>query len=234
MKKKSGKKYRTLKEEFDASRSYSIDEAVVLLKRLSYVKFDPSVDIAVNLGVNPRHAEQNIRGAVTLPHGKGKKIRIIVFAKGEKMSEANEAGVQEVGGEDLAKKISGGWLAFDCIVATPDMMGIVGKLGKTLGPRGLMPNPKLGTVTFDLKKTIVDLKLGRAEFKVDKAGIVHVSIGKLSFEESKIEENIRVVLETLQKLKPSSAKGMYMKKLTVSSTMGPGIKVDLVTMRING
>jgi large subunit ribosomal protein L1 len=186
----------------------------------------------VNLGVDPRHADQNLRGATVLPNGLGKKVRIVVFAKGEKAAEANGLGVDAVGGDDLAKRITEGWLDFDQVIATPDMMGVVGKLGKVLGPRGLMPNPKLGTVTFEVEKAVTELRAGRAEYRVDKAGIVHTSIGRSNFTPEALAENARTVVDTLLRAKPSTAKGTYLKKVTLSATMGPGVRVDTTPFKI--
>lgn len=228
---KRGKKYRKVSDQVDRSKLYSLEDAVGLAKSTSYSKFDGTVEIAVNLGVDPRHADQNVRGATPLPHGTGKSVRIVVFAKGDKAVEASKQDVEFVGGDDLAEKISGGWLDFDQVIATPDMMGVVGKLGRVLGPRGLMPNPKLGTVTFDVVPAINELKAGRAEFRVDKAGIVHAPVGKASMDVAKLTENASAVLDALQKAKPSTAKGTYIKKMAVSATMGPGIKVDTSVYR---
>ncbi|MCB9228391.1 MAG: 50S ribosomal protein L1 [Deltaproteobacteria bacterium] len=221
-----GKKYRNLCKEMDLTKVYPLSDAVELAKKASYSKFGGSLDLAVNLGVDPRHADQNVRGACPLPHGLGKEVRIVVFAKGQKAVEASEAGVEFVGADDLAEKIQAGWLDFDQVVATPDMMAVVGKLGRVLGPRGLMPNPKLGTVTFDVVEAIRQMKAGRVEYRVDKAGIVHASVGKLSMDSDKLLGNIEAVVESLIKAKPSTAKGTYLKRMAVSPTMGPGIKVD--------
>jgi len=226
-----GKKYRLAAEKVDRNKQHSLDEAVALLKEVSYTKFDGTVDLAINLGVDPRHADQNVRGTTPLPHGLGKTVRIVVFAKGDAAMQAQSAGVEAVGGDDLATRISGGWLDFDQVIATPDMMGVVGKLGRVLGPRGLMPNPKLGTVTFEVTKAINELKAGRTEFRVDKAGIAHCPVGKASFASDKLADNIRAVLETVVKAKPSTAKGTYLKKISVSSTMSPGIKIDPAPFR---
>ena len=223
---KRGKKYRSVCEKFDLAKLYPLTEAVGLAKQASYSKFGGSLDLAVNLGVDPRHADQNVRGAVPLPHGLGKDVRIVGFAKGQKAVEAKETGVEFVGADDLAEKIQGGWLDFDQVIATPDMMAVVGKLGRVLGPRGLMPNPKLGTVTFDVVEAINQMKAGRAECRVDKAGIVHAPVGKLDMDSEKLQGNIEAVLEALVKAKPSTAKGMYLKKIALSATMGPGFKVD--------
>ena len=229
---KRGKKFLKALERVDRNKNYSTQEAVKLVKEVSFSKMKESVDISVNLGLDPRHADQNIRGATLLPHGLGKTVRVIVFAKGEKATEAAQLGVEAVGGDELAKRITDGWMDFDQVIATPDMMGVVGKLGKVLGPRGLMPNPKVGTVTFDVSKAIGELKAGRAEYRVDKCGIVHTSVGRLSFTETQIEENLVTVMDALQKAKPSTAKGTYIKKITISSTMGPGIRIDPVPFRV--
>ncbi len=227
---KSGKNYLANRAKVDSEKKYSLAEAVELLKSLASKKFDESVDVAVRLGVDPRHADQMVRGAVVLPHGTGKSARVIVFAKGEKELEARDAGADFVGGDDLAKKINEGWLDFDKAVATPDMMGVVGKLGRVLGPRGLMPNPKVGTVTFDLARAIKDIKAGKVDFRVEKAGIVHAPVGRISFSAEKLSENITTLIETLNRLKPASSKGNYMRGFTLSTTMGPGIRVDLNTL----
>jgi len=223
---KKGKKYREALAKIDRLKKYSLEEAVRLAISTSYVKFDETVDIAVRLGVDPRHADQMVRGSVLLPHGVGKTVRVIVFAKGEKEKEALEAGADAVGSEDLIQKIQGGWLEFDKAVATPDMMGQVGKLGKILGPRGMMPNVKLGTVTFDIAKAVKELKAGKIEFKVERAGIVHAPMGKVSFGPQKLIENIAAFMDTILRLKPASSKGTYLKGIALSTTMGPGIKVD--------
>lgn len=207
---------------------YDLHEASELVKQTSYVKFDETVELAIRLGVDPKRADQMVRGTTVLPHGTGKKVRIVVFAKGEKEQEAREAGADHVGAEDLLEKIKGGWLDFDSAIATPDLMGSVGKLGKVLGPRGLMPNPKTGTVTFEVAKAIQDIRKGRVEYKVDKAGNVHVPIGKVSFGSQKIKENAQVVFDSILKAKPASSKGRYVKSATLSSTMGPGIPLDSV------
>ncbi|MGE0175160.1 MAG: 50S ribosomal protein L1 [Oligoflexales bacterium] len=229
---KQGKKYRAALAQVDREKAYPLEEACNLIKKVAFSKMDESVDLAVNLGVDPRHADQNIRGAVPLPHGKGKKVRIVIFAKGEKATEANGLGVEAVGGDDLAKRISEGWLDFDQVIATPDMMGVVGKLGKVLGPRGLMPNPKLGTVTFEVAKAVNELRQGRAEYRVDKAGIVHTLVGKVSFSSEQLAGNIGALMDALLKAKPSTAKGTYVKKIAISSTMGPGIKVDTAPYKL--
>jgi large subunit ribosomal protein L1 len=222
----SNKKMTKAIEGVDRGKEYSLAEAVKMIKERAFAKFDETVDLAMNLGVDPRKSDQMVRGSVMLPHGTGKTVRVLVFAKGEKEKEAQEAGADFVGAEDLVEKIKGGWLEFDKAVATPDMMGTVGKIGKILGPRGLMPNPKLGTVTFDVGKAVQDLKGGKVEYKVEKAGIVHVPIGKVSFSENAIVENAQAVVDSIVRAKPSAAKGKYLKKVSVSSTMGPGFKID--------
>jgi large subunit ribosomal protein L1 len=221
-----GKKMESALKKVDQGKEYALDEAVKALKEASYTKFDETVDLAVNLGVDPKKSDQMVRGTVVLPYGTGKKIKVLVFAKGEKEKEAQDAGADYVGAEDLAEKIQKGWMDFDRAVATPDVMGLVGKLGKVLGPRGLMPNPKLGTVTFDVAKAVKEIKAGKVEYKTEKAGIVHVPIGKVSFEAEKLLENARVVIDAIIKAKPGTSKGKYIKKIALSSTMGPGIKVD--------
>ncbi len=223
---KIGKKYKAAAQKVEVTKSYSLQDAMELVKQTSYSKFVGSVDLALNLGVDPRQADQNVRGAIALPHGLGKTVRIIVFAKGQKAIEAKDLGVEFVGGDDLAEKISAGWLEFDQVISTPDMMAVVGKLGKVLGPRGLMPNPKMGTVTFDVKTAIQELKAGRAEFRVEKAGIVHTTVGKASMESAALVANVEAVIDAVLKAKPASAKGTYLKKITLSATMGPGIKID--------
>jgi len=227
---KRGKKYLEALKKIDRNRLYEPGEALQLVKELASAKFDETVELSVRLGVDPRHADQQVRGTVGLPHGTGKTRRVLVFAKGEKVKEAEEAGADVVGGEELAEKIRGGWLDFDVAVATPDMMGVVGKLGKILGPRGLMPNPKSGTVTFDIARTVKELKAGRIEFRVDKTAIVHGPIGKVSFEVEKLRENFNAFMEALIKAKPPAAKGQYLRSIAVSSTMGPGIKINPVSV----
>jgi large subunit ribosomal protein L1 len=221
------KKHKEARAKVDRTRNYQLKEAVEIIKEASYAKFDETVDVAVRLGVDPRHADQMVRGAVVLPNGLGKTVRVLVFAKGEKEREARDAGADYVGAEDLVAKIQEGWFEFDTAIATPDMMGVVGKIGKLLGPRGLMPNPKVGTVTFDIDRAIKDSKAGKVEFRVEKAGIVHAPVGKLSFAEEKLQENILALVDALVKAKPPAAKGNYMKKITISSTMGPGVALDL-------
>jgi large subunit ribosomal protein L1 len=224
------KKKKAVREKIDLTKEYSLEDAVSLVKESSYARFDESIDLAVNLGIDPRKSDQLVRGTVILPHGIGKKIRVLVFAKGEKEKEAIDAGADYVGSEDLVEKISKGWLDFDKAVATPDIMGLVGKLGKILGPRGLMPNPKLGTVTFDIAKAVKEIKAGKVEYKAEKAGIVHVSIGKVSFDSKKLRENAKAIIDSLVKAKPATSKGKYLKKLSISSTMGPGISVDITSL----
>lgn len=221
-----GKKMLEARKKLDKSHRYELHEALDLVKELAFAKFDESVEMAVRLGVNPRHADQMVRGSVVLPHGVGKVPRVLVFAKGEKEREALDAGADVVGAEEIAQKITEGWLDFDRAAATPDMMGIVGRLGKILGPRGLMPNPRTGTVALDIGRVVREIKAGKVEFRVDRAGIVHAGIGRVSFSREALEENATTLLETLVRLKPSTSKGKYMKSIALSSTMGPGIKVD--------
>jgi len=223
---KHGKKYREALNKIDRAKRYTIEEACNLLPDTRVAKFDESVDVAVRLGVNPKYADQMVRGAVVMPHGTGKSIRVAVFAKGDKAKEAEAAGADVFGAEDLVEKIQGGFLDFDATVATPDMMGLVGKLGRILGTRGLMPNPKVGTVTFDVTKAVRELKAGRVEFRVEKAGIVHAPVGRISFGSVKLRENLMALIDLLLKLKPSSAKGTYVRSLALSTTMGPSIRVD--------
>jgi len=219
------KKHIDARQKIDKTNQYDIQEAVGLLKELKHVKFDETVEMAVNLGVDAKKSEQMVRGSVVLPHGLGKKIRVLVFAKGEKTTEASDAGAEFVGAEDLVKKIQSGWLDFDKVVATPDVMGMVGTLGKVLGPRGLMPNPKSGTVTFDVSKAVKDITAGKADYRTEKAGVIHVSIGKLSFDKEKLVDNAKAVVKALEKAKPASSKGRYFKKISISSTMGVGVPV---------
>ncbi len=223
---KRGKKYLNSRAKFETRTSYDFKESVQMAIDAAYAKFDETVDLAVRLGVDPRHADQMVRGTVVLPNGLGKEVRVLVFAKGEKEAEARDAGADFVGNDELIEKIKGGWFGFDKAVATPDMMGSVGKIGRVLGPRGLMPNAKTGTVTFDLAKAVQELKAGKIEFRVEKAGIVHVPMGKVSFGTDKLMENIAAFLETIQRLKPSSSKGTYLKSIAISTTMGPGFKID--------
>ena len=222
-----GKKYKQAAELVERGRPYEPAEAMDLLKQTSYVSFDASAEAHIRLGVDPRHADQMVRGTVVLPHGIGKPVRVLAFAQGEKAQEALRAGADEVGGDDVAKRIEGGWLEFDIAVATPDMMGVVGRLGRILGRRGLMPNPKSGTITFDLERAIKELKSGRVEFKVDKAGIIHTPFGKASFESQQLSENLAALIDAINRARPSAAKGQYFKSLSVSASMGPGIRVDV-------
>jgi len=219
------KKHNEARAKIDKTKQYDINEAIGFIQELKHTKFDETVDLAINLGVDPRKSDQMVRGSVVLPHGLGKKVRVAVFAKGEKATEAEKAGADIVGAEDLVEKVSGGWLDFDKVVATPDVMGLVGKLGKVLGPRGLMPNPKSGTVTFDVGKAVQDITAGKADFRTEKAGVIHVSIGKISFDKDKLIDNARTVISSLEKAKPSSSKGKYLKKISISSTMGVGVPV---------
>mgnify|MGYP001584575220 CR=1 FL=1 len=222
-----GKKYNTAIKNIDITKQYKLEEAIEIVRKSAYTKFDETVDLAVNLGVDPKKSDQMVRGTVVLPHGIGKKVRVLAFVKGEKAKEAADAGADYVGAEDFIEKINGGWLEFDKAVATPDLMGMVSKLGKILGPRGLMPNPKTGTVTFDIGKAVKEIKAGKVDYKTEKAGIVHVSIGKVSFDSQKLYENAKTVLDAIIKAKPASSKGKYFKKLSVSSTMGIGVSVDV-------
>ncbi|MBF0189018.1 MAG: 50S ribosomal protein L1 [Magnetococcales bacterium] len=223
---KLSKRQQKIAESVDRKAAYTLVEGISKVKENATAKFDETIDVAVNLSVDPRHADQMIRGSVSLPHGTGKTVRVLVFAKGDKATEATEAGADFVGAEELAEKIQGGWMEFDRVVATPDVMGVVGRLGRLLGPRGLMPNPKLGTVTFDVGKTVTEIKAGQVTFRVEKAGIIHAGIGKASFSEEHLVANAQKFLDQLKKMKPSAVKGKYIKKITVSSTMGPGVKLD--------
>ena len=223
---KHGKKYREMAAKIDGDRRYDLDEAVTLVKETATTTFDATVDLAVRLGVNPRHADQMVRGAVVLPHGTGKSVVVAVFAKGDKAKEAEEAGADVVGADDLVTKIKEGWLDFDKTIATPDMMGLVGRIGRVLGPRGLMPNPKTGSVTMDVAQAVQDAKAGKVDFRVEKAGIVHAGVGKVSFTAEQLTDNINAFLEQLHKLKPSSAKGIYVRSVNLSSTMRPGIRLN--------
>jgi len=229
---KTGKKRAAALQKPDKSRRYALGEAVALLKETAFANFDESVDVAVRLGVDPKHADQMVRGAVVRPHGTGKTNRVLVFAKGEKITEAEAAGADFVGGDDLVAKINEGWLDFDTVIATPDMMGQVGRLGRVLGPPGRMPNPKVGTVTFDVSKAVGEAKAGKVEFRVEKAGIVHAQVGKKSFGEPELAGNVKSLVGALVKAKPPAAKGTYLRSITLSSTMGPGIKVDPGTIEV--
>ncbi|MDH3999181.1 MAG: 50S ribosomal protein L1 [Desulfuromonadales bacterium] len=223
----TGKQIKASKEKVDRNKTYPIEEALALVKETAFAKFDETVDICVKLGVDPRKADQMVRGAVVLPNGLGKAIRVLVFAKGEKALEAQEAGADFVGGDDLVEKIKGGWFDFDTAIATPDMMGTVGKIGKLLGPRGLMPNPKVGTVTFEVGRAVNEAKSGKVEYRVEKAGIIHAPVGKVSFDVNKLQGNVLCLMDALVKAKPSSAKGTYLKKVSISATMGPGVCLDI-------
>ena len=227
---KPGRRRKEPTSKVERGRLYALAEACSLVKDASFAKFDESVDLAVRLGVNPKHADQMVRGATVLPHGIGKTVRVLVFAKGEKAHEAEAAGADFVGADDMVAKVQEGWLDFDTVVATPDMMGQVGRLGRILGPRGLMPNPKVGTVTFDVEKAISDVKAGKVEFRVERAGIVHAPVGKRSFDADKLTDNTRALLDALLRAKPASAKGTYLRSITLSSTMGPGIRIDPATI----
>ncbi|MCX8033785.1 MAG: 50S ribosomal protein L1 [Thermodesulfovibrio sp.] len=227
-----GKKLDAVKEKLDLQKEYTFEEAVALLKENSFVKFDETVELSINLGIDPRKSDQVVRNTVVLPHGTGKEVKVLVFAKGEKEKEARQAGADYVGAEDLIEKIQQGWLEFDRAIATPDMMGQVGKLGKILGPRGLMPNPKLGTVTFDVGKAVKESKAGKIEYRNDKGGVVHVPIGKISFDKEKLVENAIAVLKSVVRAKPPTSKGKYIKKVTMSSTMGPGLKIDISKLKL--
>lgn len=224
---KVAKKQKEVRSQIKPEKKYVLDEAFDLVLKGATAKFDETVDVAIRLGIDAKQSNQSVRGAVVLPHGLGKKVRVLVIAKGEKDKEARDAGADHVGADDVVEKINGGWLDFDAVIATPDMMGVVGKIGKVLGPRGLMPNPKLGTVTFDVKKAIQDVKSGKAEFRTDKAGIVHVPFGKVSFGKEQLGNNLKSILETVRRLKPSTSKGIYFRSLSLSCTMGPGVRVDL-------
>jgi large subunit ribosomal protein L1 len=228
---KHGKRFENSRKDFDRLKQWSLAEGVAWVLKMSSAKFDETVDIAMKLGVDPRHADQMIRSSVVLPYGTGKVTRVLVFAKGAKEAEARDAGADYIGADDLVAKIQGGWLEFDKTVATPDMMGTVGKIGRILGPRNLMPNAKLGTVTFDLAAVIKDIKAGKVDFKVEKGGIIHAGIGKVSFGEERLAGNIRAFVEKIIQLKPSTSKGIYIRSVVLSSTMGPGVKIDPVQAR---
>jgi len=223
---KRGKRYLEAQKAFDRLTLYEPKEAIRIVKENAKAKFDETVEVAFKLGIDTRHADQQIRGAVVLPHGTGKTRSVLVFAKGDKAKEAEAAGADYVGAEDMVEKIQQGWFGFDVVVATPDMMSVVGKLGKLLGPKGLMPNPKTGTVTFEVEKAVKEIKAGKVEYRADKAGIIHVPIGKVSFEQEKLEENFKLIAETILKARPAAAKGQYVRSVTVSSTMGPGVKIN--------
>lgn len=226
-----GRTYRQKADAVDRDKHYPLDEAVALLLESKRTKFDETAEVALNLGVDPRHADQNVRGAIVLPHGTGKSARVVVFAKGDKEREAREAGADEVGAEDLAKRIQEGWLDFDRVIATPDMMSIVGRLGRVLGPRGLMPNPKVGTVTQDVTRAVSEQKAGKIEFRVDKAGIVHAPFGKTSFSSEQLKDNLLAIADVILKAKPVATKGTYLKKVSISTSMGPGIRLDTASLQ---
>lgn len=231
---KVAKKHAAALTKVDSTRRYSLDEACALVKECKYAKFDETVDLAVRLGVNPRHADQMVRGAVVLPHGTGQSLRVLVFAKGDKAKEAEAAGADMVGEADLVTKVQEGFMDFDRVIATPDMMGQVGKLGRILGPRGLMPNPKVGTVTFDVGNAVSEAKAGKVEYRVEKAGIVHARIGKVSFADAALKENATALIQALVRAKPATSKGVYLKSITLSSTMGPGVKIDTTSIAAQG
>ncbi|MBI2092567.1 MAG: 50S ribosomal protein L1 [Deltaproteobacteria bacterium] len=226
------KKYKKSSGLVDKQKKYSIEEAFAVLDKMEKAKFDETVDVAIRLGVDPKQSDQMVRGAIPLPHGLGKTLRVIVFAKGDKEKEARDAGANEVGADDLVEKIKNGWMDFDKAIATPDLMGVVSKIGKILGPRGLMPNPKLGTVTFDVAKAVKEAKAGRVEFRVEKSGIIHAPIGKRSFGAAKLKDNFNVLLEAVIKAKPSSAKGTYLRSMAVSSTMSPGVRMNVSAIKV--
>ncbi|MFO7180843.1 MAG: 50S ribosomal protein L1 [Pseudomonadota bacterium] len=234
MAKKPAKKHAAALAKIDRSKRYTVEEAVALVQAVAFAKFDESVDVAVRLGVNPKHADQMVRGAIVLPHGTGKTIRVAVFARGEKEREALEAGADVAGGDELVQRVQEGFLDFDRVIATPDMMGAVGKLGRVLGPRGLMPNPKVGTVTFDVKNAVREAKAGKVEYRVDKAGVVHCRVGRRSFDQAKLTENTVALLRELVQKKPPTAKGTYLKSITLSSTMGPGVRIDPAAFAAGG
>lgn len=224
--KKHGKKYRAAVEKLEGGRKYGLDDAAQKIKEVAFAKFDETVELTIWLGVDPRKADQLVRGTLVLPHGLGKSKKVLVIAQGEKIKEAEEAGADLVGGQDMVDKIKGGWLEFDAVISTPDMMRLVGGLGKVLGPRGLMPNPKTGTVTFDVKTAVKETKAGKVEYRVDKTGVIHTAVGKVSFDANKIADNARALIEAVVKAKPSTAKGKYMKKVNLSPTMGPSVPLD--------
>lgn len=224
--KKHGKKYRAALEKIDAGRKYDLDSGIAKVKEISFAKFDETVELTMWLGVDPRKADQLVRGTIVLPHGIGKTKTVLVIAQGEKLREAEEAGADIVGGEDIVNRIKGGWTDFDAVISTPDMMRLVGQLGKVLGPRGLMPNPKTGTVTFDVATAVKETKAGKVEYRVDKTGVIHVGVGKVSFEDNKLKENAKALLDAVVKAKPATAKGKYVKKVNLASTMSPGVLLD--------
>jgi large subunit ribosomal protein L1 len=224
-----GKKFEAAAKRVDKP-AYALGDAMPLIKKVAFAKFDETVDVSIRLGVDPKHADQMVRGTVVLPHGLGKTLRVIAIASGDKVREAREAGADEVGGDDLVQKIQGGWMEFDAVVATPDMMKSVGRLGKVLGPRGLMPNPKTGTVTMEVARAVRELKAGKVEFRVDKTGIIHCAVGKVSFDAAKLAENAQALIASVLKAKPATAKGKYVKSIVVSSTMGPGVTIDPATV----
>ena len=226
-----GKKYSESRKKIDSHKRYDVEEAITVALESSFVKFDETIDVAINLGVDPRHADQMVRGTVILPNGLGKEVKVLVFAKGEKEKEALDAGADFAGNDEFIDKIKGGWFGFDKAVATPDVMGVVGKIGKLLGPRGLMPNAKTGTVTFDISRAVNELKAGKIDFRVEKAGIIHAPIGKVSFGVAKLAENLNSLIDKIMRLKPASSKGIYLKNIVISTTMGPGIKVDTTLAR---
>lgn len=228
---KRGKKFQKSKEKVDNNKTYNFDEAVQTVLDTAYAKFDETLDVAVRLGVDPRHADQMVRGTVVLPNGLGKEVKVLVFAKGEKEIEAKEAGADFIGNDEFIEKIKGGWFGFDKAVATPDMMSSVGKIGRLLGPRGLMPNAKVGTVTFDISRAVNELKAGKIDFRVEKTGIVHAPLGKVSFGAEKLVQNISAFLDKIIRLKPASSKGMYLKGIVISTTMGPGVKIDTADVK---
>jgi large subunit ribosomal protein L1 len=223
---KQGKKYRAALEKIEPGRKYTLEEGLAKVKEIAFAKFDETVELTLWLGVDPRKADQLVRGTVVLPHGVGKTVRVLVIAQGEKVKEAEEAGADFIGGEDMVTQIKGGWLDFDAVIATPDMMRLVGQLGKILGPRGLMPNPKTGTVTFDVANAVRETKAGKVEYRVDKTGVIHVGVGKVSFEQDKLRENAQTLLDAVVKAKPSTAKGKYVKKVNLAATMSPGVLLD--------
>lgn len=231
---KRGKKYEQNAVDLDRTVLHSLDEGLTLALKAKFAKFDESVDIAVRLGVDPRHADQMVRSSVVLPNGTGKTERVLVFAKGEKVQEALDAGADYAGGDEYVEKIQAGWLEFDKTIATPDMMGTVGKIGRVLGPRNLMPNAKLGTVTFDVGRVVKDIKSGKVDFKVDKAGIIHARVGRASFEAGKLKENVMAFMDRLMQLKPSTSKGVYLRSISLSTTMGPGVKIDPIDVKTQG